>query len=112
MRFKNVFCFPFLGGHISRQPLDQVAEQIVSLTRVKIQELRNEVPQRSIILIGFNAGAALALQVAMSESVACVVCMGFAYNTYNGVRGTPDDRILEIKVPILFVVGQNSARSR
>ncbi|KAM7343581.1 reduction in Cnn dots 1 isoform 2-T2 [Cochliomyia hominivorax] len=102
---------PMTSGHISRQPLEQVAEQIVSLTRVKIQELRNENSQRSIILIGFNAGASLALQVAMSENVACVVCMGFAYNTYNGVRGTPDDRILDIKVPILFVIGQNSARS-
>ncbi|XP_067627115.1 KAT8 regulatory NSL complex subunit 3 isoform X2 [Eurosta solidaginis] len=98
-------------GHIARQPLDQVAEQIVSITRVKIQELRNENTQRSIILIGFNAGAALALQVAMSENVACVVCMGFAYNTFNGVRGAPDDRILDIKIPILFVIGQNSAKS-
>ncbi|XP_073844658.1 reduction in Cnn dots 1 isoform X2 [Musca autumnalis] len=102
---------PMTSGHISRQPLEQVAEQIVSLTRVKILELRNENPQRSIILIGFNAGASLALQVGMSENVACIVCMGFAYNTYNGVRGTPDDRILDIKVPILFVIGQNSARS-
>ncbi|XP_054090255.1 KAT8 regulatory NSL complex subunit 3 isoform X2 [Zeugodacus cucurbitae] len=98
-------------SHIARQPLEQVAEQIVSLTRVKIQELRNENAQRSIILIGFNAGAALALQVAMSENVSCVVCMGFAYNTFNGIRGTPDDRILDIKVPILFVVGQNSAKT-
>ncbi|XP_017480243.1 PREDICTED: KAT8 regulatory NSL complex subunit 3 isoform X1 [Rhagoletis zephyria] len=98
-------------SHIARQPLEQVAEQIASLTRVKIQELRNENPQRSIILIGFNAGSALALQVAMSENVACVVCMGFAYNTFNGVRGTPDDRILDIKIPILFVIGQNSAKT-
>ncbi|XP_059225572.1 KAT8 regulatory NSL complex subunit 3 isoform X2 [Stomoxys calcitrans] len=102
---------PMTSGHISRQPLEQVAEQIVSLTRVKIHELRSENSQRSIILIGFNAGASLALQVGMSENVACVVCMGFAYNTYNGIRGTPDDRILDIKVPILFVIGQNSARS-
>uniref|UniRef100_A0A0K8UD01 KAT8 regulatory NSL complex subunit 3 n=2 Tax=Bactrocera latifrons TaxID=174628 RepID=A0A0K8UD01_BACLA len=98
-------------SHIVRQPLEQVAEQIVSITRVKIQELRNENAQRSIILIGFNAGAALALQVAMSENVACVVCMGFAYNTFNGIRGTPDDRLLDIKIPILFVVGQNSAKT-
>ncbi|XP_053966209.1 KAT8 regulatory NSL complex subunit 3 isoform X1 [Anastrepha ludens] len=98
-------------SHITRQPLEQVAEQIVSLTRVKIQELRNENSQRSIILIGFNAGAGLALQVAVSENVACVVCMGFAYNTFNGVRGTPDDRILDIKIPILFVIGQNSAKT-
>lgn len=92
--------------------MEQIAEQIVSQTRIKIQELRNEHPTRNIILIGFNAGAAIALQVAISEAVSCVVCMGFAYNTMHGVRGVPDDRILEIKVPILFVVGQNSARTK
>lgn len=96
----------------ARQSLDIIAEQIVSLTRVKIQELRNENPSRPIILLGFNAGATLALQVAMSENISCVICMGFAYNTLNGVRGAPDDRILDIKIPILFVIGQNSDRSR
>ncbi|XP_055854830.1 KAT8 regulatory NSL complex subunit 3 isoform X2 [Episyrphus balteatus] len=99
------------GSSMAKQPLDNIAEQIVSLTRLKIQELRNEQSSRNIILIGFNAGAALALQVAMVENVSSVVCMGLAFNTLNGVRGTPDDRILDIKVPILFVVGQNSARS-
>lgn len=88
-----------------------MAETIVSITRVKINELRTENPSRGIILVGFNAGAALALQVALSESVACVVCMGFAYNTIRGPRGTPDDRMLDIKAPILFVIGQNSART-
>jgi len=83
-----------------------VAETIVSLTRVKIHELRTENPSRGIILVGFNAGSALALQVALSESVACVVCMGFAYNTMRGPRGTPDDRMLDIKAPILFVIGR------
>ena len=94
------------------QPLEQVAEQIVSLSRVKIQELRQEDSTRSIILIGFGAGSAFALQVAMSELVAGVVCLGFSYNTINGPRGNPDDRILDIKVPILFVIGQNSQRTR
>uniref|UniRef100_A0A1I8NVU0 KANSL3 helical domain-containing protein n=1 Tax=Stomoxys calcitrans TaxID=35570 RepID=A0A1I8NVU0_STOCA len=102
---------PNTGGYISRQPWEQVAEEIVSLTRVKINELRSEDPQRNIILIGFNAGASMALQVGRSEKVACIVCMGFAYNTYNGVRGTSDDQILYIKVPILFVIGQNSEKS-
>ncbi|XP_055923580.1 KAT8 regulatory NSL complex subunit 3 [Eupeodes corollae] len=99
------------GSSMAKQPLENIAEQIVSLARIKVQELRNEQPTRNIILIGFNSGAALALQVAMVENVSSVVCMGFAFNTLNGVRGTPDDRILDIKVPILFVVGQNSARS-
>ncbi|XP_030388585.1 uncharacterized protein LOC115634813 isoform X2 [Scaptodrosophila lebanonensis] len=102
---------PNSNDRIGRQNLDQVAETIVSLTRVRIHELRTENPNRGIILIGFNAGAALALQVAMSESVACVICMGFAYNTLRGPRGAPDDRLLDIKAPILFIIGQNSARS-
>ncbi|XP_017836876.1 uncharacterized protein LOC108596028 isoform X2 [Drosophila busckii] len=102
---------PNTNDRIAKQNLDQVAETIVSLTRVRIHELRTENPNRGIILVGFNAGAALALQVAMSESVACVICMGFAYNTLRGPRGAPDDRLLDLKTPILFVVGQNSART-
>lgn len=102
---------PNTNNRIGNQNLDHVAETIVSITRVKINELRTENPSRGIILVGFNAGAALALQVALSESVACVVCMGFAYNTIRGPRGTPDDRMLDIKAPILFVIGQNSART-
>ncbi|KAH8269591.1 hypothetical protein KR018_010001, partial [Drosophila ironensis] len=102
---------PNTNNRIGNQNLDQVAETIVSLTRVRIHELRTENPNRGIILIGFNAGSALALQVALSESVACVVCMGFAYNTSRGPRGSPDDRMLDIKAPILFVIGQNSART-
>ncbi|XP_070068329.1 uncharacterized protein Rcd1 isoform X3 [Drosophila takahashii] len=102
---------PNTNNRIGNQNLDQVAETIVSLTRVKIHELRTDNPSRGIILVGFNAGSALALQVALSESVACLVCMGFAYNTMRGPRGTPDDRMLDIKAPILFVIGQNSART-
>ncbi|XP_037941362.1 KAT8 regulatory NSL complex subunit 3, partial [Teleopsis dalmanni] len=102
---------PVMNDIIKRDPLEQLAEKVVSLTRVKIQDLRSDNSARSIILIGFNAGSALALQVAMSENIACVICMGFAFHTLNGVRGMPDDRILDIKVPILFVIGQNSAKT-
>lgn len=96
-----------------RQPsLEHVTEQLVTATRTKIQELRNELPNRHIILVGINAGAAIALQVALVEVVSSIVCMGFAYNTLKGVRGAPDDRILDITIPVLFVLGDNSARSR
>lgn len=50
--------------------------------------------------------------MALTENVNSIICMGFAYNTMNGVRGAPDDRILDITTPVLFVLGQNSARSR
>lgn len=89
-----------------------MTEQMVAVTRARLQELRNEVQGRSIVLVGFNAGAALAVQVATVELVSSVVCVGFAYNTAGGVRGSPDDRMLELTTPVMFVLGQNAARSR
>lgn len=99
------------GNTLTKQTFDQVAEQIVSLTRLKIKDLKAENSNRHIVLIGFNAGASLALQVAFSESVSSVLCMGFAYNTMTGPRGSPEDHLLDLKVPVLFVIGQNSARA-
>lgn len=89
-----------------------MTEQLISMTRAKIQEIRNQTPNRPIILAGFNAGAALALQVALVEPVNSIVCLGFAFNTLCGVRGAPDDRIVDLTTPILFVIGQNAQRSR
>lgn len=99
--------------HAPRQPsLEHVSEQLVAATRSKIQELRTEMPNRNIILAGINTGAAIALQVALVETVSSIVCLGFAYNTLKGIRGAPDDRILDITTPVLFVLGENSSRSR
>lgn len=94
------------------QTLEQITEQLVAVTRSKIQELRSEMPNRHIMLVGINAGASIVLQVAFVETVSSIVCMGFAYNTFRGVRGAPDDRILDVTTPILFILGENSARSR
>lgn len=82
------------------------------MSRAKIQKIRNQSPNRHIILAGFDAGAAIALQVALVERVNSIVCLSFAFNTLNGVRGMPDDRILDITTPVLFVIGQNAQRSR
>lgn len=100
------------SSHLEKQTVRSATEYMISITRAKIQEIRNEVANRHIILVGFNAGAALALQVALVETVNSVVCMGFAFNTTAGVRGSPDDRVLDLTTPVLFVLGQNSARSR
>lgn len=96
----------------SGQSMESVSEQLVAITRSKIQDLRNEMPNRHIILIGINTGAAIAMQVALVESVSSIVCMGYAFNTIRGTRGAPDDRILDITIPVLFILGENSARSR
>lgn len=97
---------------IQKQSFEQITEQIVAMSRAKVQELRNEAPNRPIVLAGFNAGAALAIQVAVVESVSSIVCIGFSYNTMKGVRGAPDDKILTLTTPVLFILGQIAQRSR
>lgn len=94
-----------------KQSLQSIAEQTVSITRTKIQELKAENPDRRLILIGMNSASALAMQVALVEQVSGVVCFGFSYNTVHGVRGQADDHFLDLTTPILFLVGQNAARS-
>lgn len=86
-------------------------DQMLASTRTKLQEIRNEFPGRNIILVGFNAGAALALQVAQVEPVLCVICLGFSLLTAEGRRGDPDDNLLELQSPVLFVIGQCSNTS-
>ncbi|XP_062554041.1 KAT8 regulatory NSL complex subunit 3-like [Armigeres subalbatus] len=102
---------PPQGNAVLKQSIQNVSEQMVAVTRTKIQEVRQEAPNRPIILVGFNAGAALAIQIGLVEAVSCIVCLGFAYNTVNGTRGAPDDHITDITAPVLFVIGQMSARS-
>lgn len=102
---------PVAGSMVKNQTLQSVAEQLLFSTRAKLQEIRNEAPDRPIILVGFNAGAALALQVGLVENVNCIITLGFAYNTMNGIRGTPEDNVLSVQVPVLFIVGQNAAKS-
>jgi regulatory NSL complex subunit 3 len=106
---KNIIFF--LGTILNKQSLQTVAEHMVAVTRAKMLEIRNEAPNRPIILVGFNAGASLALQVGLVENVSCIVCIGFAYNTVFGERGAPDDHVLDVTTPIQFVVGQNASRS-
>lgn len=93
-------------------PINDTLEKLVTLTRLKLHELRKENPQRKLILVGFNMGSALALQVAaLEQSLSCVICMGFASSTLRGARGNLDDRLVELQTPVLFVVGQNATRS-
>lgn len=86
-------------------------DQMLATTRGKLQELRADYPGRNIILAGFNAGAALALQIAQVEPAVCVLCLGFSLLTAEGKRGDPDDNLLELQCPVLFVIGQCSNTS-
>ncbi|GLV31125.1 Reduction in Cnn dots 1 [Carabus blaptoides fortunei] len=100
-----------LGQTCLRMNMVNCADHLFNATRAKIQEVRNDCPGRPIILVGFNTGAAVACQVAEVEHVVAVVCMGFPLLTAEGRRGEPDDYLLDLQYPVLFVIGQNSHRT-
>ncbi|XP_076268554.1 reduction in Cnn dots 1 [Rhynchophorus ferrugineus] len=97
------------GSH--RMTMTNCVDQMFALTRGRIQEVRENSANRQIILVGIGAAASLALQVAQVENVYCVVSLGFSLLTVEGRRGEPDDSLLELQCPVLFVIGQNSTTS-
>ncbi|CAH0559591.1 unnamed protein product [Brassicogethes aeneus] len=100
-----------IGSTGHRMTMGHCADQLFVTTRAKIQEIKADHPGRGIVLVGFNTGATLALQIAQVDTVLCVVCLGFSLLTAEGRRGEPDDNILELQIPVLFVIGQCSNTS-
>lgn len=45
------------------------------------------------------------------EHVASIVCLGFPYNTVDGRRGNPDDILLDVRCPVMFVIGEKSIQA-
>ncbi|XP_033207462.1 KAT8 regulatory NSL complex subunit 3 isoform X2 [Belonocnema kinseyi] len=101
-----------LGLTSTKMTMMACVDQLVQATRTKIQEVRSDCPGRPIILLGYNTGAALACQVAQMEHVTAVICLGFPFNTVEGKRGSPDDTLMDIRCPVMFVIGQNSTLVR
>ncbi|XP_019768295.2 KAT8 regulatory NSL complex subunit 3 isoform X2 [Dendroctonus ponderosae] len=97
------------GSH--RLTMTNLIDQMFSLARGKVQEVRENYAGRHIILVGVGAGATLAIQVAQVENVFCVISLGFSMLTAEGRRGDPDDGLLELQCPALFVIGQFSSTS-
>lgn len=64
---------------------------------------------RPTVLIGWNAGAVLALRAALEAPVHACVCFAFANLTIDGLRCDIDDDFYDLTCPVLFVVGQFSS---
>ena len=62
------------------------------------------------MLLGWGVGAAIAAHVAGIERLAGLVCLGFPVSTLAGPRGQAGDPLLELKTPVLFVVGERSSQ--
>ncbi|GLH05111.1 Uncharacterized protein GBIM_10722 [Gryllus bimaculatus] len=100
------------GPDMYKTPLTNCLDQMVCASRVKVAQLRADYPGRHIILVGWNAGSAIAVQVALVEQVSAVVCLGFPVFTVEGRRGEPNDTLLDLRCPAFFVIGQNAASVR
>jgi regulatory NSL complex subunit 3 len=95
--------------HAARCPkIKDYAEKILNLTKSKITETRRMHPDRPLFLIGWGTGSIVATTASVSHPVEGVIALSFPLFGLAGPRGTLEDPILDMKKPVLFVIGGRS----
>ncbi|KAL7636191.1 UNVERIFIED_CONTAM: hypothetical protein RMT77_012948 [Armadillidium vulgare] len=86
----------------------QILEQIMNEVRIQIGESRSQYPSQPIVLLGWGIGSILACYISLVEKVSANICLGFPMEDHEGKRGGPEDPLLGMTTPTLFIVGDKA----
>ena len=92
-------------------PVAHFLYQMVLATLRKVRELKASWLDRPVILMGWGVQDAKASHVAGIDKLAVLVCLGLPMATLAGSRGQAGDPLLEIKTPVLFIIGEKMIQS-
>jgi len=103
----------------SGTPIGGFLQKMITVVSSKLKEVKRGNPDKPIVLVGWGVGAAINCHVASMEAsgytipnISALICLGFPMHTLDGTRGEADDPVLDLRVPTLFVIGQNATQSR
>jgi predicted esterase len=93
---------------------EQTAQEILQVMKTSVRDkirdtMRKKFNElRPLLLVGFNQGSLISVHCALDNpgQVAAIICLGFPMTALNGFRGDLDDPLLDLDIPILFVIGQ------
>lgn len=88
--------------------VDELAEKMILSSKMKLAEAKAQLPDRPVYLVGWGTGSIIAATVSLTEQVAGVICLGFPIFGTAGRHGEGSDPLLQIKHPVLFVIGDRA----